>query len=133
MPDIKRQALRNQSARALLWTSGILILLGLVVISPAGRMLFIAIAAICAGLSTLLCRGVARTIGIVVTIATLFLVGASYPAYKKHMDLYLERAEDRSATKPGPHSTDDNAGAFNDTSSNKAMEPTPDDHAGSAR
>ena len=102
MTNIKRQALRNQSARALLWTSGILILLGLVVISPAGRMLFIAIAAICAGFSTLLCRGVARTIGIVVTIATLFLVGASYPAYKKHMNLYLERAEDRSAIKPGP-------------------------------
>ena len=102
-------------------------------ISPAGRMLFIAIAAVCAGLSTLLCRGVARTIGIVVTIATLFLVGASYPAYKKHMNTYLERAEDRSATQPEPHSTDDDAGVFNDTSSNKAMEPTPDSRAGSAR
>ncbi len=81
-----------------MWASGILILLGLVVISPAGRMLFISIAAICAGTSVLLGRGLARSIGIVVMIATLFLVGASYPAYKKHMDLYMERAEDPSVT-----------------------------------
>ena len=100
MRDVKRQALRNQSARALLWASGILILLGLVVISPAGRMLFISIAAICAGTSVLMSRGLARSIGIAVTIATLLLVGASYPAYKKHMDLYMKRAEDPSATNP---------------------------------
>ncbi len=98
MTDSERQALRNQSARALLWLSGILVLVGLVVISPAGRTLFIAIAAICAGISTLLFRGRARTIGMIVTIATLLLVGASYPAYKKHMDHYLERVEERSAT-----------------------------------
>ncbi len=101
MTDSERQALRNQSARALLWLSGILVLVGLVVISPAGRTLFIAIAAICAGISTLLFRGRARTIGMIVTIATLLLVGASYPAYKKHMDHYLERAEERSATEQG--------------------------------
>ncbi len=122
MADIERQALRNQSARALLWSSGFLVLLGLVVISPAGRMLFIALAAICAGISTLLFRGPGRTIGIFVTIATLFLVGASYPAYKKHMDLYLERAKEQSDAKPGPRSTDDKAGASNDMSSNTSLE-----------
>ncbi len=126
MTDRERQALRNQSARALLWSSGISVLLGLVVISPTGRMLFLAIAAICAGISTLMCRGSVRTIGIVVTLVTLFLVGASYPAYKRHMDLYLERAEERSGANPGTDSTGDKAGAFNDMSSYNAMEPMPD-------
>lgn len=122
MTDIERQALRNQSARALLWSSGILVVLGIVVISPVGRMFFVALAAICAGISTLLGRGPARTSGIVVTIATLRLLAASYPAYKKHMDLYLERAKERPVTKPGPHLSDDQAVAFNDISSNIALE-----------
>lgn len=94
MADMERQALRNQSARALLFLSGILVLLGIVVISPAGRMLFLVIAAICAGMSALLGRGRARMFGIVVAVATLFLVAASYPAYKKHMNQYLDRASE---------------------------------------
>lgn len=110
---MERQALRNQSARALLWLSGVLVLFGLVVISPAGRIFFLAVAAICAGISTLLGRGPARTFGIVVTIATLFLVAASYPAYKKHMNQYLERAEEQSTTKADPSSTDEKAGENN--------------------
>jgi hypothetical protein len=122
MTDIDRQALRNQSARALLWLSGILVLLGLVVISPAGRMFFFTTAAICAGTSALLYRGATRTIGIFVTLVTLFLVGASYPSYKKHMDLYLERAEEVSAIGLEPHSTDDKAVAPNALSSYKSPE-----------
>lgn len=97
-------------------------MLRIVVISPVGRMFFVALAAICAGISTLLGRGPARTSGIVVTIATLLLLAASYPAYKKHMDLYLERAKERPVTKPGPHLSDDQAVAFNDISSNIALE-----------
>lgn len=112
MTDIKRQALRNQSARALLWLSGILVLLGVIVISPAGRMLFLAIAAICAAISTFLGRGRARTFGIVVTIATLMLAAASYPAYKKHMNLYVERVKQRSAIEQDPSSTDSKAGVI---------------------
>lgn len=106
MVDMERQALRNQSARALLFSSGILVLLGIVVISPAGRMLFLVIAAICAGISALLGRGRARVFGVVVIVATLFLVAASYPAYKKHMNQYLERAKEQSTTIPDPSSTD---------------------------
>ena len=102
MTSVKRQALRNQSARVLLWSSGILVLLAVVVISPAGRMLFLALAAIFGGISTFLGRGPARTFGFVVTLATLLLLGASYPAYKKHMDLYLKRDVEHSTTKPGP-------------------------------
>ncbi len=82
-------------------------LLGLVVISSAGRMLFLVIATICAGISTLLGESRTRIIGNFATIAALFMVGASYPAYKKHMDHYLDRVEERSATDSAPHSTDD--------------------------
>ena len=98
MIDTGRLELRSKSARALLFLSGILVLMGFVVISPAGRMIFMAIAAVCSGISTLLFRGSARTIAILITIATLVLVGTSYPAYKKHMQLYLERVEKQSTT-----------------------------------
>ncbi len=89
-----------------MFLSGVLVLFGIVVISSAGRMLFLAIAAICAGISTLLGHGRTRTFGFVVTIATLLMVGGSYPAYKKHMNQYLERAKEQSTTIPDPSSTD---------------------------
>jgi hypothetical protein len=82
-------------------------------------MFLLATAAICGGVSTLLGRDPVRTIGIVATIAALFLVGASYPAYKKHMDIYLERTEEMSGTIPGPESTGDRAAAFEDAPSDK--------------
>jgi len=69
-------------------------------------MLFLAIAVICAGISTLLGHGRTRTFGFVVTIATLLMVGGSYPAYKKHMNQYLERAKEQSTTIPDLSSTD---------------------------
>lgn len=122
MTYIARQTLRNQSASALLWLSVILVLLGLVVISPAGRMIIIMIAVICSGVSTLLCRGRTRTVGIFITVAMLFLLSASYPAYKKHMDLYLERAEEKSATNSAPHTPGEKAGELADTPSNKSLE-----------
>ena len=109
MADMERQALRNQSARALLWLSGILLLLGIVVISPAGRMVFVAIAAICAGMAAILSRGLTRTIGLCVALATLIRAAASYPAYEKHMNLYLEQAEQKPVSEPRPIPTDDNA------------------------
>ena len=112
MTDSGRQEQRNKSARALLFLSGILILMGFVVISPAGRMLFMTIAAICSGISTLLLRGSARTIAILITIVTLVVVGTSYPAYKKHMQLYLERAEKQSTGKLAPHLAEDKVGAL---------------------
>ncbi len=107
MTNKERKSLRNQSARALLATSVVLMLLALVVISPSGRMVFLVFAIICAAVSILLSQGRTRMIAIIATIATLFFIVASYPAFKKHMDHYMERIQDKSVTESAPQPTDD--------------------------
>lgn len=107
MTDTERKIPRNQSARALLVMSGMLMLLALVVISSSGRFGFLLIATICTGISILLGQGRTRTIAIIVTAVTLSLTAASYPAFKNHMDHYIERSQEKSVTESAPHSTDD--------------------------
>ncbi len=107
MTNTQRNVLRNQSARALLATSGLLMLPALVVISSSGRFVFLVIATICAGISILLGQGRTRYFAIIATAVTLSLTAGSYPAFKKHMDLYIERSQEKSVTESVPHSTDD--------------------------
>ena len=107
MTVTERKTLRNQSARALLAMSGMLMLPALAVISSSGRFGFLVIATICVGISILLGQGRTRSIAIIATVVTLSLTAASYPAFKKHMDLYIERSQEKSVTESAPHSTDD--------------------------
>ncbi len=107
MTETERKSLRNQSARALLATSVMLMLPALVVISPSGRIGFLVIATIFAGISTLLCQGRTRIFAIIAMVVMLLLTVASYPAYKKHMDHYMDRIQEKSVTESAPNSTDD--------------------------
>lgn len=93
MNDRNREYRRAQSARALLWTSVLLGFLGLIVISPAGRLLFLAVATLFAAIAMFLGQGRARTVGMVVTLVLLVFCVVTYPAYREHMDHYLEQAE----------------------------------------
>ena len=66
--------------------------LGLIVISPAGRLFFLAVATLFAAISIFLGQGRARTVGIVITLLLLVFCVVSYPAYREHMDRYIERS-----------------------------------------
>ena len=78
---------------------GDFVFIGLVVISPAGRMFFMVIATICAGISTLLSRGITRTIGIVVTIVMLFWLASRIQGIRSTWLFIWSRQNSRIATK----------------------------------
>jgi membrane protein implicated in regulation of membrane protease activity len=82
-----------QSAQTLLWLSSILIILGVVVISPAAGFISQIAAALFAVIAIALGRGSTRIMAIVLTIASIALAYVTYPDYKKHMDDYIQRAQ----------------------------------------
>lgn len=82
-----------QSAQTLLWLSTILIILGFVVISPAAGFISQIAAALFALIAIPLGRGSTRIMAIVLTIASIALAYISYPDYKKHMNDYIQRAQ----------------------------------------
>lgn len=84
---------KTQSAQTLLWLSAILIIIGFVVISPAANFISQIAAAFFATIAIPLGRGPTRIMAIVITIAAITLAYVSYPDYKKHMDDYIQRAQ----------------------------------------
>lgn len=96
MAQTEKAARRAQSARALLWTAAIAALLGVVTPSPAGTLLLLAVAVLFATIAAALGRNRLRLIAGLVAAALLALTLASYPAYRAHMDAYLERAATKS-------------------------------------
>ncbi|MFC1895370.1 hypothetical protein ACFL0Q_01740 [Thermodesulfobacteriota bacterium] len=133
MTDKERQAIGFQSAKALLWSSGILVLLGLVIISPADRMFLVAVATICAGISIILGQDRIRVLGILVTLVALILGVASYPDYRKHVGFYFQRAEKGTSASTDQQQTDENTGADNDKLSKIAVKTKPNSRCGASR
>jgi membrane protein implicated in regulation of membrane protease activity len=90
MTDQNKLSKKGESARTLLWLSGVLILIGMVVISPAAGLFCFALAALSAGGAIVLAPGALRVFSIMVAIGALIMVFTTYPAYKTHMDRYRE-------------------------------------------
>jgi cell division protein FtsW (lipid II flippase) len=92
--------MQDDSAGALAWVAVILIVLGLVVMSPTGGFFLVVLAAV-AALAPLVFGSTKRRIfaGAVFCAATLIGI-ATYPEFRKDYDPYLERARQKSAPAP---------------------------------
>lgn len=92
--------MRDDSAGALAWVAVILIVLGLVVMSPTGGFFLLVLAAI-AALVPLVFGSTKRRIfaGVVFCAATLVGI-AIYPEFRKDYDPYLERARQEGSRAP---------------------------------
>ena len=80
-------------------------LLGMVVISPAGSLFFYTIAALCAVAPTIFSTKGNRIAGGVLLVASLALLAVTYPKYEAEMTGYRARADKRSsegAKSPAP-------------------------------
>lgn len=83
----------NQSAKTLLWLSIILILIGMMVMSPAAGLICFVLATLSAGAAILLSGGAVRIFSIIMTAGAVIMVIVLYPAYNSHMDQYKLRIE----------------------------------------
>jgi len=68
-----------KTARALVWAAAGSMLLGMVVISPAGSLFFYTIAALCAVAPTIFSTKGNRIAGGVLLVASLALLAVTYP------------------------------------------------------
>lgn len=80
--------------------SVIVLILGLLVMSPPFRFSLFVLAAFCAAIPSVFTSGKWRGAGIVIVIAALALAAVEYPAASSHMQHYRQRAK----PKPAPTS-----------------------------
>lgn len=84
--------MNHESAEALVWTAGIVIMFALVVISPSGGFALLILAAICAAIPAVFAAKKTRIIAIVLLIAAIALAASIYPAFKQDYSGYLQHA-----------------------------------------
>jgi membrane protein implicated in regulation of membrane protease activity len=82
---------KAQSARTLLWFSGALIVIGLAVLSPAGMLACMAVAALAALAALLLGSGSLRIVAAVLIAAALGFGASVYPKFEAEQQRYLKR------------------------------------------
>ena len=101
--------MKPESARALAWTSGVLVVLALVIMSPTGAFALLALAAMCAAVPSVFASKWPRVISIVLLIASISLAAGAYPAFEREREAYAQRAKAREALPPGTTPTDQGA------------------------
>ncbi len=89
--------MKPESARALAWTAGILIVLALVIMSPTGAFALLALAAICAAIPSVFATKRPRVISLAFLIASMALAVNFYPAFKRDQEAYTQRVKERAA------------------------------------
>jgi len=78
--------MKNISASALVWVSGILILLGWLVMSPSGAFFFFLLSVLFAGVPAVFGAGKIRLVAIALVIIALFSTVERYPEFKSERE-----------------------------------------------
>jgi membrane protein implicated in regulation of membrane protease activity len=84
--------MKPESARALMWSGAILIIVGAAVGSPAGGLACMALAALCALAPIVVGPTGPRIGGVVILVIALAVTAQLYPLYQKELDRMHERA-----------------------------------------
>lgn len=87
--------MKEQSVRTLLWSSGIVILVGGMVMSPAASLLAFGLASILAILAAAFGRRRLRLIAVVLMFVSLLLVVQEYAKAKQDMSSYRQHVSGR--------------------------------------
>jgi len=82
---------KAQSSRTLLWFSGALIIIGLAIMSPAGMLASMVVAALAALAALLLGSGRLRIVAAVLLVAALGFAAMAYPQFEAEQQRYLKR------------------------------------------
>ena len=88
-----------KSAQALAWTAGILIVLGLVIMSPTGAFALLVLAALAAAIPSVFASARPRVVSLILLIAALGLSAYFYPAFERERAAYAQRAKEH-AVRP---------------------------------
>ena len=96
--------MKPESARALMWSGAILIIVGAAVGAPAGGLFCMGLAALCALPPIIVGPLGPRIAGAVILVIAIAFAVELYPLYQKEQERYRERAT-RSQSSAQPQST----------------------------
>jgi len=99
---VVKNNMNPKTARTFVWAAAGSMLLGTVVMSPAGSLFLYAIAALCAVAPTIFSTKGNRIAGGVLLAASLALLAVAYPEYEAEMTGYRARADKRSSEEAKP-------------------------------
>lgn len=85
-----------KSANTLAWTAGILIILGLLILSPTGAFALMVLAALCAAIPSLFANQRPRVISLALLLAAVALAACFYPAFARERADYVRHAREHS-------------------------------------
>ncbi|HAR46006.1 MAG: hypothetical protein A2X56_08250 [Nitrospirae bacterium GWC2_57_13] len=94
--------MKPASAKALVWTAAVLIVLGMMILSPSGAFALFSLAALCAAIPAAFGSKRPRIIAAVLLVLSLALGASYYAAFKKESKAYSQRAKERAAKPPAP-------------------------------
>lgn len=80
-----------KSASSLVWASVVLIVIGLIVMSPAGQFVCMILAVVAAAIPAVFGHNRIRLAAIISLVIALLLSSVIYPEFKRHMDRYMQR------------------------------------------
>ncbi len=88
--------LKPESSKALLIAGFVLLILGMIILTPSARFLGLILAVLCAAIPALFSVKRQRLIAIILLILSVSAAFWTYPEFKKHMDQYRESVRSRS-------------------------------------
>jgi hypothetical protein len=92
--------MKPESAKALAWTSGILSVLGLVVMSPSAAFMLLVLAAFCAAIPSVFAAKRTRIASVLLLIASIALAVGFYPDFEREKKGYSQRARQKAEAQP---------------------------------
>lgn len=98
----EKNNMNPKTAKMFIWASVSSILLGMVVMSPAGSLFIYSIAALCAVVPTIFSTKGHRIAGGVLLAVSLALLAVMYPEYNAEMTKYRERVHKKSSEMSAP-------------------------------
>ena len=94
--------MNQKSAKTCVWASAISLLLGTVVMSPAGGFFLYALAALAALIPTIFSSRNLRIAGAVILAVSLMLLAVTYPKYDAEITKYKQRTQQKSSEGAKP-------------------------------
>ncbi len=91
-----------KSAKTFIWASVISLLLGMVVMSPAGGLFLYALAVLAALTPAIFGGGRLRIVGALLLAVSLALLAVTYPKFDAEMTKYKQRAHEKSSEGAKP-------------------------------
>jgi membrane protein implicated in regulation of membrane protease activity len=87
--------MKRRTARTFIWTAGILIVLGFVIMSPSAAFTLFLLAATSAAVPSIFASEQSRSVPVGLLVLSIVLAASFYPAFTRDQEAYARRVKER--------------------------------------